>query len=227
MPTATHVESVRRIHESETFRSCHLSFPGGRVAIDMGGNAKGLLGRTPRPGFTEIDGTCGAIVRLPGEALGGMAELRATSGSARARDGKADPLAPFVDLVEDGTWIASRVRTPGATLEVLNPHRPGPITGPKLREWDAAAVMEIVAEFAEVVAGRRTPEFSARDALMATEVEMACRESALRQGVRIDLPVAAADLESDAEASRAVRTQFGVDPLDAGAMLAIRFPPAA
>ncbi len=227
MPTARHVESANRIHESETFRSCHLYFPGDRVAIDMAGNAKGLLGRTPRPGFTEIDGTRGAIVRTAGADLDGTAEMRVASDLALVRDGKADHIAAFRDVVEDGTWISSSVEAPGGRIEVANPLRPGNVSGKKIREWDAAVVMEIVVEFANEVRGTGRSEFTALDALKATEIEMACRESALHAGRLIDLPADGSSFESEAIAAHSVRDRFGVDPLDAEAMLAIHFPPAA
>jgi predicted dehydrogenase len=227
MPTARHVESANRIHESETFRACHLFFTGDRVAIDMGGNAKGLIGRTPRPGFTEIDGTRGAIVRTAGTDLDGVAELRVASDMALARDGKADHVAAFCNVVEDGTWISSSVNVPDGIVEVANPHRPGKVTGKKIREWDAAVVMEIVVEFADEIRGIRPSEFSALDALKATEIEMACRESALRGGERIGLPTDGLGFESEAIAARAINDRFGIDPMDAEAMIAVHFPPAA
>lgn len=227
MPTRRHVESARRIHDSETFRSCHLYFPGGRVAVDMGGNAKGLLGRMPRPGYTEIDGSRGAIVRMAGVDLGGAAELRQLSDVALARDGKADHVAPFRDHVADGTWVGSEVAVPAGMVRIDQPYRPGPVRGPKLREWDAAVVMEILVQFAGQVRGTGTAEFSAEDAVAATEVEAACRESALRGGERIALPVDAAQLQSEAIATGKLRRQFGIDPFDVEAMLAVHFPPAA
>ncbi len=227
MPTRRHVESARRIHDSETFRSCHLYFPGGRVAVDMGGNAKGLLGRMPRPGYTEIDGSRGAIVRMAGVDLGGAAELRQASDVALVRDGKADHVAPFRDHVADGTWVGSEVAVPAGMVRIDQPYRPGPVRGPKLREWDAAVVMEILVQFAGQVRGTGTAEFSAEDAVAATEVEAACRESALRGGERIALPVDAAQLQSEAIATGKLRRQFGIDPFDVEAMLAVHFPPAA
>lgn len=227
MPTMRHVESARRVHDSETFRSCHLYFPGGRVAIDMGGNAKGLLGRTPRPGYTEIDGSRGTIVRVAGADLGGVAELRIASDVALASNGKADYVAAFRDTVEDATWVGSDVAVPGGVVEVAQRHRPGRVTGPKIREWDAAVVMEILVQFAEQVRGIRDADFSAEDAVMATEIEMACRDSARRGGKRIVLPVQSGQLYSEAAAAGKLRKQYGIDPLDVDAMIAVHFPPAA
>lgn len=228
MTTERHRESERRIHASESFRVVHLAFPGDRVAIDMGGNLKGLIGRTLRPGYTEIDGRRGAIVRVASGGLDGRAELRIASDAALARDGKADHVAPFVDLVEDGVWVGSYVDLPDeGRAEWRHPYRPGRVTGPKLRQWDAAVTLEIMAEFADEVRGTSKSAFSAEDAVKVTEIEMAARESALRGGIRLALPIAPDALESDARAARALRERFGCDPLDAEAMAAVHFPPAS
>lgn len=56
-------ESAHRVHTSETFRAHFFTFPGNKLVIDQAANIKGLLGRYPRPGYTEIDGACGTIVR--------------------------------------------------------------------------------------------------------------------------------------------------------------------
>jgi hypothetical protein len=227
MPTARHVESAHRVHNGETFRACFAHFPGGRLALDMGGNLKGMLGRQPRPGLTEIDGTRGAIARMAGDALGGAAEVRICSEKALGGGGRADTVVPFVDVVSDGCWTSSWVDLPCGRVEWVNEHRPGRVSGPKLREWDAAVVMEILVRFAEQVRGRRPPEFAAEDGLRTTEVEAASRESALRDGARIGLPVAPADLEGEQAVAAALRARFGVDPMDVEAMMAVHFPPAA
>ena len=228
MPTARHVETERRIHESEAYRAVFMHFPGARLALDTSGNSKGLLGRAARPGYAEIDGERGAIVRAVEGNLGGRAELRVCSDTALARDGKADFTAPFVDVIEDGAWLSSSVALPGGgRTEWTNAHRPGRIAGDRLREWDGAAVMQILVQFAEQVRGVRPAEFSAADAVATTEVEAAVRESLLRDGARIALPLGSAELESGHLATAALRRKFGVDPLYGDAMMAVHYPPAA
>jgi hypothetical protein len=66
-------------------------------------------------------------------------------------------------------------------------------------------------------------EYTADDALMAMTMEAAARESALRDGARIALPLTS-DLESEAQVFAAQRQKYGVDPLDVEAMLAISYP---
>lgn len=227
MPTMRHVESARRIHDTETFRSCHLYFPGDRVAIDMGGNTKGMLGRAPRPGYTEIDGSRGTIVRSAGADLGGMAELRIASDVALAANGKTDHVAPFRDYIEDQTWVRSDVAIPGGKLDVTQSYRPGPVTGSKLREWDAVVVMDILVQFAEQIAGVRKADFSAEDAVMTMATEMACRESAARGGKRIAVTGDPVPLRIEASTAGKLRNRFGIDPLDVEGMISVHFPPAA
>jgi len=227
MPTARHIESPQRVHDSETFRTCFLRFPGDRSALDMGGNLKGMLGRAPRPGYTEIDGTRGAITRTAGEDLGGAAEVRVCSDDALGRGAKADHISPFIDVCDVGCWTSSLVELPQGRVEWVNEFRPGAITGPKLREWDAPVVMEILVQFADQIRGKAIAEFSAEDALRTTEIQTAARESAVRDGAKIPLPLELADAGSEQTIAESLRATFGVDPLDAERMMSIHFPPAA
>ncbi|SFZ85660.1 Predicted dehydrogenase [Devosia enhydra] len=227
MPTARHKESERRIHEAETFRICQLHFPGERIAIDMGGNLKGLLGRTPRPGYTEIAGTSGTIFRGPMGGLSGIAELRCCSSEALMADGKPDHVAPFVDEASAGVWTGSHARLPdGRMARWTNPFRPEAVTGNRLREWDGPVVMELLARFAEEIASTTEPEYSAGDAVMTTRIEMAARESARSGGIAIDPRCDMAGFASEQAAAAAVAEKFGVDPHDVAAMVRHHFPSA-
>lgn len=227
MPTARHFETARRVHESETFRACFLQFSGERMAIDMAGNTKGLIGRVSRPGLTEIDGSRGAILRLQRGEFDGTAEVRIASDAALERDGRADWVAPFSDRIQDGQWLDSSVQLPDGCAEWVNYFRPGRIAGERIREWDAGVVMEIMVQFAEQVLGAGTSEFTAEDAVTTTEIEIGCRESALRGGEAVSLPLDLVDCISEAAAARAVEAKFGVDIMDAQAVADLHFPPAA
>ena len=72
------------------------------------------------------------------------------------------------------------------------------------------------------VRGLRDSEFTDEDALMSAMMEGA-HESALQEGRRIRLPLEG-DLEADAVTREQQRKEFGVDPLDVEAMLAVSFP---
>ncbi len=83
--------------------------------------------------------------------------------------------------------------------------------------------MDHLVDFALAVKGLRDSEFTAEDALMSEMMEIGARESNLQEGRRIKLPIAG-DLESDAIERDKQRKQFGCDPLDVEAMLAVSFP---
>jgi hypothetical protein len=68
--------------------------------------------------------------------------------------------------------------------------------------------------------GSRTP---AEDALMSDMMEIGAHESVLQEGRRIKLSLEG-DMESDAIERERQRKQFGCDPLDVEAMLAVSFP---
>jgi len=54
-------------------------------------------------------------------------------------------------------------------------------------------------------------------------MEVAARESALREGTRLTLPLTG-ELLSEEREREAQRRQYGVDPLDVEGMLAISYP---
>jgi hypothetical protein len=84
-------------------------------------------------------------------------------------------------------------------------------------------VMGHIVDFAKTVRGVSQGEYTPDDALMALMMEMGGRESALRDGVRIALPLTG-DLEVDDLALVSQRQKYGVDPLDVEAMLAVSYP---
>jgi predicted dehydrogenase len=105
MPTAPHRQAAHRAHrghEEETFEARFFRFPDGRLVTDLAGNIKGMLGRYPRPGYTEIDGARGAIVRQATRPWHGEAEVRYCSDAALRQGGVADEIYPIVHVSEGG-----------------------------------------------------------------------------------------------------------------------------
>jgi hypothetical protein len=80
-----------------------------------------------------------------------------------------------------------------------------------------------VVDFARAVREGAASEYSDEDALMAMMMEVAARESALRNGERLDLPLTG-DLETERRARESFKAEHGVDPLDLEGMLEISFP---
>jgi hypothetical protein len=58
---------------------------------------------------------------------------------------------------------------------------------------------------------------------MSMMMEVAARESALRNGERLDLPLTG-DLEAERRMRESLKGKHGVDPLDIEGMLAVSFP---
>ena len=71
--------------------------------------------------------------------------------------------------------------------------------------------------------GIRESEYTDEDALMAMMMEVATRESTLQNGKRLQLPLTG-ELESEVALRASLREEYGVDPLDIEAMLAISYP---
>ena len=66
-------------------------------------------------------------------------------------------------------------------------------------------------------------EYTDQDALMAMEMEVGVRESALRNGELLKLPLEG-DLESEEKVRAALREKHGVDPLDIEGMIGVKVP---
>jgi hypothetical protein len=79
-----------------------------------------------------------------------------------------------------------------------------------------------VADFACAVREGVPSEYTDEDALMAMMMEVAARESALRGGARLDLPLTG-DLEVERLMRASHQEKYGVDPLDIEGMLEISF----
>jgi hypothetical protein len=223
MPTAPHYEAAHRYHEEERFRARFYTFPGDRLVIDMAGNIKGMLGRYPRPGYTEIDGERGSIVYQATQNWQGEAEVRYCSDDALRNGARADHVFPIVHTAERGCWAATRVDLPVGRVEYVNPHRHDHGPGFHRRDYYGPAVMGHVVDFARAVREGAPSEYTDTDALMATMMEVGARESALRDGERLDLPLTG-ELEVERQARASFRERHGVDPLDIEGVLRIGFP---
>lgn len=230
MPTAPHYEIAHRFHTSETFHAHFFWFPGNRLVIDQAANIKGLLGRYPRPGYTEIDGARGAINRTasdqsnPKRGWYDEAEVRYCSDQALNTKAIADQVYPIEHLSEGGNWAASRVDLPIGRVEYVNPYRMSNIPGEyNPRDYYGPTVMDHLVDFAKAVRGVGVSEYSDEDARMAMMMHVACRESALRGGLPLQLPLTG-ELQSEVETRAALRTKYGVDPMDIAAMIDVSAP---
>jgi hypothetical protein len=229
METAPHYERPHRYHEHETFRARFFTFSDNRLVTDIAGNIKGMLGRYPRPGYTEINGARGAIVRqaVHSRPWYGEAEVRYCSDEALQHGGVADQIYPVQHVSEQDNWASTFVDLPTGRLEYVNPYRP---TKDEIRlrehygrDFYGACVMDHIVDFARAIRGDAPSEYTAEDAEMAMMMEVGARESALKGGDRVELP-----LEGELEAEHQVRTtlsaKYGTDPLDVEGMLAISYP---
>lgn len=238
MPTVPFHSTAVRFHDSETFRSRFFMFPGEFLVIDQAANIKGLLGRHPRPGYTEWHGERGTVMyrstrstrltslRPEFEAVG---EVRLCTDEGLERwNGQADLILPIVHEYGESDWIRSYVDLPQGRLEYENPIRLEElVSDPSARNEIMVpyhtALMGHLIDFALAVRGLGEGEYTADDALMAMMMEAGARESALAGGKRIELPIAT-ELESDRLTLEREREQFGVDPLDIEAMISFAFP---
>ena len=223
MTAAPHYQLPHRYYESESYRAHFFWFPDDSLVIDHSGNMKSMLGRYPRPGYTELAGARGTIVQQAPQGGVGKAEVRyCTDEALRHGGGIADEVFPIEHVTDSDNWLSSHVDLPTGRVEYVNSHRPGR-TAYNSREYYGAAVMGHLVDFAETVRGVRTSEYTDRDALMAMMMEVATRESAINNGLRLDLPLEG-DLESEARLRAEQKLEYGVDPLDIEGMMSNKYP---
>lgn len=233
MPVAPYNSMPHRHHVDERFHCNFFTFPDDRLVVDLAGNVKGNLGRHPRPGYTELAGARGTVVQTPAENWSGVAEVRICSDESLAVGGKADIICPVVHEEADGVWTRSTVELPDRTIEYVNPYRVPTRTG---RAFYGAAVAGHIVDFVMAVhrhngsqeaaaeLASRGWEYTDRDALAAMEMSQACDESELRGGEELALPLADdLELRSEEEQLALLRKEFGCDPMDVDAMLAVSY----
>lgn len=223
IPTVDYYEAPHRFHTDEDFRAHFFFFPDNRLVTDLAGNIKGMLGRYPRPGYTELNGTRGTLARYAVENWHGKAEVRYCSDEALMNGAKADQIFPVEHISENGQWLAERVELPIGTIEYRNPYRP---PAHHHRDYYLSATMSHIVDFALTVRGEAKSEYSAEDALMAMMMEVGCRESALRNGERLPLPLEGDwhNLAAELQIRETLQQKHGVDPLDIEGMLAVSVP---
>ncbi len=230
MPVTPHYEMAHRFHTSETFHAHFFFFPGNRLVIDEAANIKGLLGRYPRPGYTEIDGARGAINRTasdqssPQRDWSSQEEVRYCSDQVLGVKAIADQVYPIEHISEGGNWISSRVDLPMGRIEYTNPYRMHHIPpGYNPRDYYGAAIMDHLVDFAKAVRGAASSEYTDEDARMAMVMHVACRESAMRGGIPLKLPLQG-ELQSEVEMRSALQAKYGIDPMDVEGMIDVSAP---
>jgi len=244
-PTAAHRPVPTACCATETYQGRHLLFPGNLLVADSCANRKGYLGRYPRDGYTAWQGERGTLVDAAEEPKARWAYAEAqpvecdspcptfTPGRMvlrRCGDASSGPPsdAPEVSAAHDeqspvihervaDQWTRSYAHTGHGLIEYVNPLRPGhALPGPP-PEY-AVSIMGELIDFALAVRGLGSPEFDDQDALDTMMIEAAARESALRDGQRVSLPLEET-LESDAILDGQLREYFGFDPRDIEAVV--------
>ena len=234
MSTHEHYQMPHRLYDSETYKAHFYWFPNNELVIDHAGNIKSMLGRYPRPGYTELAGARGSIVQQAGQKNSakqpyqgweGLGEVRYCTDESLQQHGKsgvADQIFPIVHSSDSHDWLSSHVDLPTGRVEYVNPHRPGK-SAYHHGNYYSAAVMDHIVDFAETIRCVKKSEYTDQDALMAMMMEVATRESAMKNGERLSLPLKG-ELESDVLMRTKQRQEYGVDPLDIEGMLSIKFP---
>jgi predicted dehydrogenase len=228
MPVARHLDGAAHWQERENYKFNAMHFNNGMLIIDNAGNIKSTLGRYPRPGYLEIDGTKGAIIEqctgdpAPWE---GKMEVRVVSPQDMERGAYAESFKVFRhSRVEHSININERiphecefeklhVRLPDRELEYVNPMLKYGITNAYFSSV-AQSLLDFVYALRNISKQVFTPEMAA----MSHEMESACNLSVELNGARVDLPVEG-DSKREKEELETLRQKYGVNPMDVEAMI--------
>ncbi len=233
METPSFRSMPHRFHQGELFRARYFGFADDFLVVDQAANVKGWLGRMPRPGYTEWQGTRGTLmhrsVQDTGKGTGFSSretQLRRCSDAGVDEERQvetiravADEVVPVVEEVKDGVWVRTYAETQDGVVEYVNPLQMGQ-HGDKNRPDYGIAVMDHLVDFALAVRGLKESEFDEEDALMSLMMDLGARESAHNKGQRVELPLEG-ELEWDAIERQRQKDEYGVDPLDVEGMLAL------
>ena len=223
MPVAPHYSMRQRFNTDETFHAHFYTFPGNRFVADQTSNPKGLLGRHTRPGYTQIEGERGAMVwraasRWNGPLHQGEGEVRYCSDHALESDGMADTVFPIVQVSQSDIIKTMHVHLPVGHIVYENPFYHPEETQTEAFNYYHAAVGEHVLDFARAVRGEAESEFTDEDAVMSLMMDVAVRESLLRHGEQVALPLTGT-VESEERVRKSLQAKNGIDPMDVEGML--------
>lgn len=234
MPHPPFYESPQRRHESEKLSARTFGWDDFLVMDTGSGHVKGHLGRHRRPGYTEWQGERGTLLHqghrhgVGGEEtvlLHSSDSVFAPTQEADNRlsaGGIADEITVVTHEMNDVAWTRSFADTPQGRLQWTNTlHPPEPVLPDRL--WYGTPVMGHLVDFALALRGVRASEFDDEAALMSMMMEVGARESALREGKRLALPLEG-ETEADAREHERLHLKHGCDPFDIEAMLAISYP---
>jgi hypothetical protein len=196
----------------------------------MTGNAKSVLGRFPRPGYTEYEGQRGTIVVRTAGLWNGPyhqaeGEVRYCTDAALETNGIADVVYPIVFSQENEFLRRLHVDLPGGRVEYANPFYHPVEEAADVIDYYHAATAEVLLEFAQAIRGEATLEYTPEDAYAAMMMNVAGRESVLRNGAKVNLPLPDGT-ESESQLHVALKAKTGIDPLDVEGMLDYTAPRA-
>lgn len=230
MPVEKHTSLAHRSHTDETFHANFFTFPGNRLVADMTSNPKGVLGRMQRPGYTQYEGTRGTILLSPAGRWNGPyhqveGEVRYCSDIALESNGIADTVYPFVFQQENEFMKALHVDLPSGRISYTNPFYRPVVEAADVLDYYHAATAELVLEFAQAIRGEGTLEYTPEDAYASLSMNVAARESILRNGAKVCLPLEG-EILSETETLASLKARTGIDPLDVEGMLDYTAPRA-
>ena len=149
--------------------------------------------------------------------------MRYCSDHALATNGVADTVYPIVQVSESDLIRSMSIHLPVGHIEYVNPFYAPTEHADGALNFYHAAVAEHVLDFARAVRTEAASEFTGEDEVMAMMMEVGCRESMLRKGSTIALPLRG-DLESAHQTLQWYNSKFDFDAMEVVGMLGACVP---
>ncbi len=217
MPTVTFAaDPPTRVYDSETYRTKFYGFPDGFAVIDNNSNIKSFLGRQPRPGYTEWQGTQGTFLYRGRDRWQPEARIR------KFIDYKFTEDTDVIYELDRGRFRRLYAALPERTIEYDNPYEMKDFYRDAAPDY-SMAIMDQIVDFALAVRGIKELEYRPEAARFAILTELAFEQSAREDGKRLMLREDMTfEVEKDVE--KRLIAEYGVDPYDVEGMIALSFP---
>ncbi len=232
MPVHEYLDVAKRRHVSEEFSLHIIHFENGSMVSDMAGNIKSALGRYPRNGYLEIDGTCGTIIEYNDstpEPWSSKFQIRLVSEKNYENKAYADYYQGIFRSDESdqtqNTTIPHRwnfydlsCKTPLETISFKNPCHSLGISNNYL-----SSVATSLLNFIDTLQNKSTLDFPLSMAIQSQEILSALEKSAEQSGARIELPIVE-EVQSEINFLRDYKEKSGIDLMDIEQVISFKAP---
>jgi predicted dehydrogenase len=232
MPVHEYLDVAKRRHTTEEFNIHIIHFENGAIVTDMAGNIKSALGRYPRNGYLEIDGTHGTIIEYNDatpEPWSSKFQIRLVDEKNYENKAYADyyqgiykseesDLSQNTNIPHRWNFYDLSCKTPHETITYKNPcYALGVINNYQ------SSVATSLLNFIDTLQNKATLDFPLSMAIQSQEILSALELSAELSGARVKLPIAD-EVSSETKFLQDYKNNTGIDLMDIEQVINFKAP---